>query len=123
MKALHSAKLNLAFQCERPFAPANGEVLSKNNNQELFDDGEKVWFKCNQGFDLNGTKEFFCQRDGNWKPQPFPVCVRRGESCWQEIIDKVHGQQKLESSSYILDVICFALVCLITAKLNTSCNL
>ena len=66
-------------KCERPVDPANGNVISRARNQKLFNPGEKVWFKCDDGFDLVGAKDFVCQRDGNWRPQPFPRCVRRSE--------------------------------------------
>ena len=66
-------------QCRRPADPQNGDVVSRNKNQVLFKAGEKVWFKCDNGFNLVGAKDFVCQRNGNWLPQPFPRCVRRGE--------------------------------------------
>ena len=45
----------------------------------LFSPGEKIWFKCDNGFNLIGAKDFTCQRNGNWQPQPFSRCVGRGE--------------------------------------------
>ena len=66
-------------QCRRPADPQNGDVVSRGKNQVLFKTGEKVWFKCDNGFVLQGAKDFVCQRNGNWLPQPFPKCVRRGE--------------------------------------------
>ena len=70
--------MTLEATCERPNCPENGEVISKNENQKVFNPGEKVWFKCIGCFQLAGNKDFVCQKDGNWKPQPFPKCVRQG---------------------------------------------
>ena len=69
----------LGRQCRRPNDPRNGEVVSKNGNQDLFDPDQKVWFRCDRGFKLDGHKDFECQDDGSWKPQPFPRCVQDGE--------------------------------------------
>ena len=65
----------LGRQCRRPNDPRNGEVVSKSNNQDLFDPHQKVWFRCDRGFKLDGHKDFVCQDDGSWEPQPFPRCV------------------------------------------------
>ena len=73
--------LHLVRQCRRPRDPRNGDVVSKNNNQKLFDAGQKVWFKCDRGFKLDGKKDFVCQNDGSWEPQPFPKCVPDGKYC------------------------------------------
>ena len=70
---------SLVRQCKRPNDPANGNVVSKTNNQQLFDAGQKVWFNCDRGFKLDGKKDFVCQKDGSWEPQPFPRCVPDGE--------------------------------------------
>ena len=67
--------LCLVKNCERPNDPANGEVISRIRNQQVFNPGEKVWFKCDEGFDLVGAKDFVCQRSSDWKSQPFPKCV------------------------------------------------
>ena len=69
----------LVQDCERPDDPVNGEVIGLNKNQDLFNPGKKVWFKCDEGFYLVGKKDFVCQKDGNWNPQPFPSCVRRSK--------------------------------------------
>ena len=53
--------------------------MSKNGNQDLFDSDQKVWFRCDRGFKLDGQKDFECQDDGSWKPQPFPRCVPDSE--------------------------------------------
>ena len=66
-------------QCRRPNDPRNGEVESKNGNQDSFDPDQKVWFKCDRGFKLDGHKDFECQDDGSWEPQPFPRCVPERE--------------------------------------------
>ena len=71
----------LAQTCNRPDDPANGNVLSlPDRNQLLFNLNDEIWFECDDGFDRNGIEDFFCQSDGTWKPQPFPTCVRRGSS-------------------------------------------
>ena len=72
--------LFLDKKCRRPENPAYGSVLSQNLNQNLFNPGEKVWFKCDYGYDLDGKKYVVCQKNGNWQPQPFPRCVRRGKN-------------------------------------------
>ena len=65
--------------CRRPGKPAYGSVLSKNWNQILFNSGEKVWFRCDDGYYLDGRKYVVCQENGNWQPQPFPRCVRQSK--------------------------------------------
>ena len=71
----------LAKKCKRPDDPANGDVISRKKNQKSFNRREKVWFKCDKGFDLVGKKDFVCQKNGNWKPQPFPKCTLKSEFC------------------------------------------
>ena len=73
--------LNLVQTCQRPRNPTNGDVISRNKFQNIFKPGEKIWFKCDGGFDLIGNKDFICREDGNWKPQPFPRCVQKSELC------------------------------------------
>ena len=67
----------LAVQlCQRPDDPANGRVDGRDNDdQDQFKPGQKVWFKCDPHYTLVGDKDFVCQKDGSWKPQPFPRCV------------------------------------------------
>ena len=71
--------LNAVEKCERPDDPINGNVVSRKKNQEVFGVDEKVWFKCDKGFDLVGKKNFVCRKNGNWKPQPFPKCARKSK--------------------------------------------
>ena len=69
----------LVQTCNRPDDPANGYVLSfPDLHQQLFNPNDEIWFKCDDGFDRNGTEDFFCQSNGTWRPQPFPTCVQRG---------------------------------------------
>ena len=68
-------------KCERPVSPKNGDVVSRRRNQELFNVGEKIWFKCDEGFDLVGKKDFACQGDESWKPRSFPSCVSKSRLC------------------------------------------
>ena len=70
----------LAHTCNRPDDPTNGNVLSlPDHNQLLFNPNDEIWFKCDDGFVLDGIEGFFCQSDGSWTPQPFPKCVRLGD--------------------------------------------
>ena len=59
--------------CPRPEDPDNGRVVGSDDDQ--FKPGQKIWFQCNRGYTLVGTKDFRCQDTGLWHPREFPVCV------------------------------------------------
>ena len=54
--------LNLVQTCQRPRNPANGDVINRNKFQNIFKPGEKIWFKCDGGFDLIGIKALFAEK-------------------------------------------------------------
>ncbi|XP_076818246.1 E-selectin-like isoform X4 [Clavelina lepadiformis] len=65
-------------QCEKPKEPRDGFIVPKD--ETLFDVGEKIWFKCDRGFDLNGVKDLKCLSNGRWSA-PFPRCDRKIVKC------------------------------------------
>ncbi|XP_076821154.1 E-selectin-like isoform X2 [Clavelina lepadiformis] len=65
-------------QCEKPKEPRDGFIVPKD--ETLFDVGEKIWFKCDRGFDLNGVKDLKCLSNRRWSA-PFPRCDRKVVKC------------------------------------------
>ena len=60
-----------ARQCKRPDRFDNGAIRP---DDRLFDAGDRIWFRCNRGFKLNGRADLTCQKNGEWNDE-FPVCV------------------------------------------------
>ena len=54
--------------CPVPSAPANGQVSQSGNRF-----GDVVTFKCNVGYNLNGSETRTCQADGFWSGKQ-PSC-------------------------------------------------
>ncbi|XP_019332259.1 inactive serine protease PAMR1 isoform X2 [Alligator mississippiensis] len=61
--------------CRTPGAPANGTVEGDD-----FKYGAQVYFKCNAGYNLNGTHVAYCQLDGSWSTH-HPECVLEEKNC------------------------------------------
>ncbi|XP_019407368.1 PREDICTED: inactive serine protease PAMR1 isoform X2 [Crocodylus porosus] len=61
--------------CRTPGAPAHGTVEGDD-----FKYGAQVYFKCNAGYNLNGTHVAYCQLDGSWSTH-HPECVLEEKNC------------------------------------------
>ena len=81
------------MQCEKPKEPRDGFIVPKD--EKLFDVGEKIWFKCDRGFDLNGVKDLKCLSNGRWSA-PFPRCDRKNVLSNY----KIGPQQRLENVAF-----------------------
>ncbi|XP_077973714.1 sushi, von Willebrand factor type A, EGF and pentraxin domain-containing protein 1-like isoform X2 [Styela clava] len=55
-------------KCPEPVAPINGRVKGKTWIYQSV-----ISFKCDRGYNLNGTRYLTCQSDRTWST-PFPVC-------------------------------------------------
>lgn len=56
--------------CQRPADPTNGKVVG---DQQIFQVGDDVWFRCDSGFEMIGVEGLTCQNDGTFDPEP-PTC-------------------------------------------------
>lgn len=54
--------------CRTPGAPAHGIVEGDD-----FKYGAQVYFKCNAGYSLQGSRVAYCQLDGSWSAH-HPEC-------------------------------------------------
>ncbi|XP_031449204.1 inactive serine protease PAMR1 isoform X3 [Phasianus colchicus] len=61
--------------CRTPGAPAHGIVEGDD-----FKYGAQVYFKCNAGYSLKGSRVAYCQLDGIWSTH-HPECVLDEKSC------------------------------------------
>ncbi|XP_051476117.1 inactive serine protease PAMR1 isoform X3 [Apus apus] len=61
--------------CRTPGAPAHGIVEG-----DEFKYGAQVYFKCNAGYSLKGSRVAYCQLDGIWSTHR-PECVLDGKNC------------------------------------------
>lgn len=61
--------------CRTPGAPAHGTVEGDD-----FKYGAQVYFKCNAGYSLKGSRVAYCQLDGIWSTH-HPECVLDEKSC------------------------------------------
>ncbi|KAL8169699.1 UNVERIFIED_CONTAM: Inactive serine protease pamr1 [Gekko kuhli] len=61
--------------CRTPGAPAHGFVEGDD-----FKYGAQVYFKCNAGYTLKGSRVAYCQLDGSWSTQ-HPGCVIEDRNC------------------------------------------
>ncbi|XP_076820010.1 P-selectin-like [Clavelina lepadiformis] len=59
--------------CRKPREPDNGFI--KPRNEVTFAVNEKIWFKCDAGYKLDGeAKDLTCHSNGKWS-HPDPKCV------------------------------------------------
>ncbi|XP_076805074.1 P-selectin-like [Clavelina lepadiformis] len=65
-------------QCKKPLDPKYGFIIS--DDKDRFDVGDKIWFKCNRGFELNGVKDLECLGNGQWSDD-FPTCNPEAVKC------------------------------------------
>ena len=56
-------------KCSDPGVPTNG--LRMGND---FTSGNRVTFKCSEGFSLIGEQQIVCQANGQWN-QKKPLCI------------------------------------------------
>ncbi|XP_021410801.1 inactive serine protease PAMR1 isoform X2 [Lonchura striata] len=61
--------------CRTPGAPAHGIVEGDD-----FKYGARVYFKCNAGYSLKGSRVAYCQLDGIWSTH-HPECVLEEKNC------------------------------------------
>ncbi|KAG6937940.1 peptidase domain containing associated with muscle regeneration 1 [Chelydra serpentina] len=61
--------------CRTPGAPAHGIVEGDD-----FKYGAQVYFKCNAGYNLKGSRVAYCQLDGSWSTH-HPECVLHEKNC------------------------------------------
>ncbi|KAM7163635.1 inactive serine protease PAMR1 isoform 2-T2 [Macrochelys suwanniensis] len=61
--------------CRTPGAPAHGFVEGDD-----FKYGAQVYFKCNAGYNLKGSRVAYCQLDGSWSTH-HPECVLHEKNC------------------------------------------
>ncbi|KAM3670105.1 inactive serine protease PAMR1 isoform X1 [Ammospiza caudacuta] len=61
--------------CRTPGAPAHGIVEGDD-----FKYGARVYFKCNAGYSLKGSRVAYCQLDGIWSTH-HPQCVLEEKNC------------------------------------------
>nr|XP_025955735.1 inactive serine protease PAMR1 isoform X4 [Dromaius novaehollandiae] len=61
--------------CRTPGAPAHGIVEGDD-----FKYGAQVYFKCNAGYSLKGSRVAYCQLDGSWSTH-HPECVLDEKNC------------------------------------------
>ncbi|XP_068049900.1 inactive serine protease PAMR1 isoform X2 [Anomalospiza imberbis] len=61
--------------CRTPGAPAHGIVEGDD-----FKYGARVYFKCNAGYNLKGSRVAYCQLDGIWSTH-HPECVLEEKNC------------------------------------------
>ncbi|XP_030906199.2 inactive serine protease PAMR1 [Melopsittacus undulatus] len=61
--------------CRTPGAPAHGIVEGDD-----FKYGAQIYFKCNAGYSLKGSRVAYCQLDGIWSTH-HPECVLDEKSC------------------------------------------
>lgn len=66
---------HFAARCDRRTAPDNGSV-SKPKNRRYFVIGEKVSFRCKEGFRLEGSDTDTCGKDGEWVINKTPSCEK-----------------------------------------------
>lgn len=61
------------IQCERPVQ--NDNIDSIVPDQDLYDIGDEVTFRCSRGFKLVGSEISVCQEDQSWSPVE-PTCMK-----------------------------------------------
>ena len=64
-----------AIQCERPDFD-NGILIE---DKVVYNVNDRVTFKCNQGFELQGAKQLRCENSGQWSGV-FPTCERKHQN-------------------------------------------
>lgn len=63
-----------AVTCRLPRHPVGGSIKTI---REPVKPGDEIWFLCNPGYTLVGTKDFVCQNNGKFDSDDFPTCKKR----------------------------------------------
>nr|XP_018668186.1 CUB and sushi domain-containing protein 3 isoform X2 [Ciona intestinalis] len=61
------------IRCVRPPIPVNGQVIA-TNNQVSWGVGQRVFVRCNPGYQLTGDNSFVCLSNGRWS-QVVIICA------------------------------------------------
>ncbi|XP_060076672.1 uncharacterized protein LOC132556307 [Ylistrum balloti] len=59
--------------CNSLSHPSNGQLLTEHPYTFYYED--MVYFECNNGYIISGSKNITCQADGQWSALP-PTCIR-----------------------------------------------